>query len=41
MYPSKYTKTDEVDCKNPCSGDKTINCGGPLRISVYATGFFR
>ncbi|KAK8049759.1 Carbohydrate-binding WSC [Apiospora phragmitis] len=31
----RATKQNSADCDMPCSGDKTLACGGNLRLSIY------
>uniref|UniRef100_A0A2H8TH86 non-specific serine/threonine protein kinase n=1 Tax=Melanaphis sacchari TaxID=742174 RepID=A0A2H8TH86_9HEMI len=38
QYPSKKFKTIDTKCNSLCSGDRTKNCGGLWRLSVYSTG---
>lgn len=32
---SLSTKLDDDECKNPCEGNSSQVCGGPLKLSVY------
>jgi len=38
QYPSKRFKLNDSKCDVPCTGDKTKNCGGFWKLSIYATG---
>ncbi|XP_050059331.1 uncharacterized protein LOC114123800 isoform X3 [Aphis gossypii] len=38
QYPSEKFKISDAKCNSLCSGDKTKNCGGLWRLSVYSTG---
>lgn len=38
QYPSKKFKLNDSKCDVLCSGDKTKNCGGFWRLSIYSTG---
>ena len=35
--PKDEYKKDQSECNKPCTGDKSLKCGGVWRINVYKT----